>query len=62
MQLFYMINSVMELQLSTMTTNEVIYEYIYSISSVVFHSIEIYNIVFIADIIGKEVCILYLTE
>lgn len=37
------------------TANVFISEYVYSVSNLVFHFIEIYNIVFIADAIGKEV-------
>lgn len=52
LQFFYMISPLIK---TGMPTRDIIYEYRYSISSVLFQFIEIYNIVFIADAIEKEV-------
>lgn len=52
---------VVPLMKNKLSIEGVIHEYMYSIGSVVFHFIEIYEIVFIADAIEKEVfiCLLY---
>lgn len=55
-QLYYLINSSMDLTLSQITTNQAIKECFYSASNISFHFIEICNIVFVADTISKEVC------
>lgn len=51
-----MINSIMILKLSQVDIHYVVKEYLYSVSNIVFYSIEIGNIVFVADVISKEVC------
>lgn len=51
-----MINPFME---KKVLSDNIMHEYFYSISSVIFNFIEIYNIVFIADAIEKEVSSLY---
>lgn len=38
-----------------LSEDEVIYQYVYSINSVFFHFVEIYDIIFIVDAIEKEV-------
>lgn len=55
LQLFYSINSVIELLLHLRPVNKLIDELIYAMGNITFHGIEMCSIVLIADAITKEV-------